>query len=248
MIEKTNTNILEEPLCIRYSDIDMNGYVKPSSLFNFFQDIATDSAEKLGFGYSYLYPKDLIWVLLKYRIEFSRYPSRIKNLRLITEPRGYHRLFAYRNFELLESNTSLLKASSLWGLLNFKTMNMVNVESVLSESGSLKKYIPNEKDLSFGKITNLTRIDFEEEFKVRYNDLDINMHANNSNYITWGLEPLAYEFRKEHELKNIDMLFKKEIKPATTFKVQVQLQDKTSLHVIKSLEDEDLCLIKCEWI
>ena len=151
-------------------------------------------------------------------------------------------------FNLIDNNHSIIRASSLWGLLNFKTMNMVSVENVFSQNPYLSKHEPNETDLNFGKIPNITHSDFEEEFKVRYNDIDINMHANNSHYIVWGLEPLPFEFKKENKLKNIDMLFKKEIKLGATFKVIVQLIDKTSIHVIKNLDDEDLCMIKCEWI
>ena len=45
-----------------------------TTTINFFQDIASDNAENYGFGYSYIYPKNLMWVLLKYRIEFETYP------------------------------------------------------------------------------------------------------------------------------------------------------------------------------
>ena len=58
----------EELVNIRYSDIDFDKKIKMVSLLNFFQDIASDNAEKYGFGYYYIYPKNLMWVLLKYRI------------------------------------------------------------------------------------------------------------------------------------------------------------------------------------
>ena len=74
------------------------------------------------------------------------------------------------------------------------------------------KFIPNENDLKYDKIPPLTNIDFEEEFKVRYNDIDVNMHANNGNYIVWALEALGWEFQSKHKLKSLDMSFKKEIK------------------------------------
>ena len=95
-----DNKISEEKINVRYSDIDFDKSLKMFSLLNFFQDIASDNAEMHNFGYSFIYPKNLMWVLLKYRIEFDEYPTDINNLTLKTEPRGCNRLFAYRNFEL----------------------------------------------------------------------------------------------------------------------------------------------------
>ena len=92
--------VLEENIHIRYSDSECNGRLKPFSLLNFFQDMAAESAERLGFGYSAIYPQNLLWVLLKYRLEFTKYPVHVSQLTVKTEPRGYNRLFAYRNFEV----------------------------------------------------------------------------------------------------------------------------------------------------
>ena len=59
------------------------------------------------------------------------------------------------------------------------------------------------------RITAITNPILEKEFEVRYNDLDVNGHANNGNYIVWAFEPLSFEFRSEYKLKTLDMLFKK---------------------------------------
>ncbi len=243
-------NTTEEIINIRYSDIDFDKSLKMYSLLNFFQDIASDNAEKYGFGYSYIYPKNLMWVLLKYRIEFIEYPTDVQTLKLITEPRGCNKLFAYRNFELYNSEKLLAKASTMWALVDFKNMNIVNTESILSEVPIMDKFIPNENDLKYDKIPPLTNIDFEEEFKVRYNDIDVNMHANNANYIIWGLETIPCEFRKKYKLKNVDIQYKKEIKYQEKLVSKVQiLENNTTIHLLKnSKTDEDLCLLKCEWV
>ena len=250
MFKKVKMNTSEESINIRYSDIDFDKSLKLFSLLNFFQDIASDNAEKYGFGYSYIYPKNLMWVLLKYRIEFETYPIGVQNLRLKTEPRGCNKLFAYRNFELYTEQGLSAKASSMWGLVDFNTMEMVNVENILIDNPNMNKFVSNENDLKFNKIPSITNIDFQEIFKVRYNDIDVNMHANNANYIIWALEPLSSDFRKQYKIKNIDMIFKKEIKYNEELVSQVQiLENNSTLHVLKNLKtNEDLCLIKCEWI
>ena len=188
----------EEKINIRYSDIDFDKSLKMFSLLNFFQDIASDNAEMHGFGYSYIYPKNLMWVLLKYRIEFNEYPTDINSLTLKSVPRGCNRLFAYRNFELSNDKKILAKASSMWTLVNIETKSMESVENVLTDNPKMTKFVQGENDLKFDKIPAITRIDCEKRFEVRYNDIDVNMHANNANYIIWAMEPLSYDFKKDH--------------------------------------------------
>jgi len=240
--------LLEENIKIRYSDLNFDKSLKPSSLLNFFQDIAVDSANLLGFGTDDLVSKKMLWYLLKYRIEFNEYPQNITDLTLRTEPRGYHRLFAYRNFEALSNNKTIIKASSLWSLVNFETKNIVNIESAI-QSPLLTKFVADERDLFFGKIPSLTKEDYQKEFEVRYNDIDGNRHANNGNYIVWALEPLSYGFRKQHKLKTLDIVFKKEIKYGEKLVSMLQFTDKKqTTHVLKNKQtDEDICLMNCQW-
>lgn len=241
-------HISEERINVRYSDIDFDQSLKPFSLLNFFQDIASDNAERLGFGYSYIYPKNLMWVLLKYRIEFSEYPTGIHDFTLRTIPRGYNRLFAYRNFELDCGGKNIARASSMWSLVDIENKSLVNIGDVI-DNPYFGKFISNETDLSFQKVPQIENVDFEKEFEVRYNDIDVNRHANNGNYIIWALEPLDADFRTHHKLKTIDMIFKKEAKLGEKLTSQVQiLENNTTIHVLKHSEtNEDLCVLCCKW-
>lgn len=235
-------------IVVRYSEMDFDKSLKPCALLNFLQDIASENAESLGFGYSYITPKNLMWVLLKYRIEFNEYPVGVDNLTLYTEPRGCNKLFAYRDFELYSSNKLLARASSVWSLVDFTNMSITNVEKAL-ENTYMKKFAAREDDLKFKKIPQLTKVDYEKEFEVRYNDIDVNRHANNGNYIVWAMEPLSYEIKSSHKLKTIDMVFKKEIKYGEKLLSQVQvMSDNITLHRMKNSETgEDLCILQCEW-
>lgn len=239
----------EEKINIRYSETDFDRSLKPSALLNFLQDVASDNAERLGFGFSEIYPKDLMWVLLKYRIEFSKYPIDLMQLTIRTKPRGYQRLFAYRSFELFNNQQIIGRAFSMWSLVNFKTMGLSSVEQTFAGNPYMKKFEKQEDDLVFGKIPALERIDFSKEFEVRYNDIDVNRHANNGNYIIWALEPLSYDFKAMHKLKCIDMVFKKEIKYGEKLVSLVQMiDDKTSVHYLKHAgTEEDLCQLCCVW-
>lgn len=241
-------NGYEKNIDVKYSEMDFDKGLKPYSLLNYFQDAASENAEKWGFGYSYITQKNLMWVLLKYRIEFNKYPVGIYNLKLKTEPRGYNKLFAYRDFELYSNNEILCRASSMWSLIDITNKSLAPPGESLNNP-HMVKHEKKEDDLSFGKIPQIEKADIQKEFEVRYNDLDVNHHANNGNYIVWALEPLEYSFKENHKPKTIDMIFKKEAKYQDNIISQVQFLDKlTTVHTIKNAQtNEDLCLFQCEW-
>ena len=238
----------EETVKIRYSELDCTMTLKPSCLFHFLQDLASDNAESLGFGYSFIIKRNLAWFLLKYRMEFLDYPENLFDLTIKTEPRGYNKLFAFRNFEIKHLNKLIARVSSAWGLIDLDTKAMANVQSVLEGNPNISPFKKEENDLDYQKIKKLERVDFKKEFSVRYDELDVNQHVNNANYIAFALEPLDFEFRKTHKLKTLDMLFKKELKYGQNIVSEAEIEGNNTVHIVKNIETgDDLCAIQACW-
>lgn len=233
---------------VKYSEMDYNLALKPSALLNYLQDFASENAENLGFGYSYITKQNLMWFLLKYRMEFDEYPTGIYDLTVKTEPRGYSKLFAFRDFELYEKGKRLGKIASTWSLVDVTNKSLASMEKVLNNA-EMPPFEKREDDLKYEKIRVPEQVNIEKIFEVRYNDIDVNSHANNGNYIIWAFEPLSFEFKSNHTLKSLDMVFKKEIKYGEKLVSQVSFKDeKTTVHVLKnSKTGDDLCLLNCEW-
>ena len=241
-------NGYSKDITVKYSEMDFDKGLKPYSLLNYFQDIASENAENWGFGYSYITPKNLMWFLIKYRIEFSEYPVGLYDLTVKTAPRGYNRLFAYRDFEIYSGDKLLGRAASTWSLVDFTNMSIVSVDKAI-DNPHMVKFQSKEDDLSYEKIPAIENVSVEKEFEVRYNDLDVNRHANNGNYIVWAFEPLNYEFKVNHKPKTIDMMFKKEAKYGEKIITQIEfLDDLTTVHNLKNASTgDDLCVLKCSW-
>ena len=86
-------------------------------------------------------------------------------------------------------------------------------------------------------------------FHVRYDDLDMNGHVNNTVYITWALEALDIDFRNSHKIKALDIYYKHEVKYGEDVLSCVKSDENITEHLIKnSKTNEQLCLIKIEWI
>ena len=243
------SNTLISNFQVKYSEMDHNLALKPFSLLNFLQDIASESAENLGFGYSFMSKQNLGWFLIKYRMEFNDYPIGVYDLTLKTRPRGYNRLFAYRDFEILKGDNVLGKVFSMWSIVDVQARTTVPIASVIQDNENMQPYQKLESDLVFSKIKPIQNVSLEKEFEVRYNDIDVNGHANNGNYIIWALEPLSFEFKSNHKIKTMDMMYKKEAKFGEKVVAQIEFVDEfKTVHVLKNINNEELCLVQIEWV
>ena len=241
-------NGFEKTLEVKYSDMEHDLTLKPYALLNFLQDLASENAEMMGFGYSSMYHRNLGWFLIKYRMEFYDYPIGCYKIRLKTQSRGYNRLFAYRDFEIYDGEKLLGRVASMWSVVDLNTKTLIPIAQAFAENSAMPLFSKKEDDLAFGKIEALKNSDYHGDFKVRYNDLDVNGHTNNGNYIIWALEPLDFQFREKNKIKTIDMVYKKESKFGEDIFCDVEfINETTSVHYIKNKNNEDLCMIKCEW-
>ncbi|MBE7705159.1 MAG: hypothetical protein E7Z90_05025 [Cyanobacteria bacterium SIG29] len=244
-----DSSISIENINLKYSELDHNLALKPYSLLNFLQDIASENAEKFGFGYSFVSSRNYAWFLIKYTMHFENYPTNIQNLILKTQPRGYNKLFAYRDFELYDNDILLGRISSVWTMVDLETRNPVLISNVISDNCYMQPFTKREDDLTFARLKSIQDFQFTKDFEVRYNDIDVNGHANNGNYIIWAFEPLSLDFKTTHKIKTLDMMFKKEIKYGEKIVVEVSfLDDKTTAHTIKNMCGDEICLVQCTWI
>jgi medium-chain acyl-[acyl-carrier-protein] hydrolase len=242
---------LKEIFPISIAETDCTHRVKPVVIFNYMQDVAEKSIDKIGHEYSCseLLKKGLGWFLIRYRIEFDFQPCNVKEIEIFTESRGCQKLTAYRDFEVFDkiSKNRILRATSSWLIVDLAKKSVVNIQKGFPE---FFEFHPKEDDLTLRKLKPIDRVDFEKVFSVRYDDLDINKHVNNTVYITWALEALDYDFRLNYGLKSLDIYFKHEAKYGEDIISQVKInqEDLTTEHVIKnSVTGEELCLLRAEF-
>lgn len=242
-------NVFKEDIKIKYSEMDYKLGLKPSALLNFLQDLASENAEQLGFGYSYISKNNLAWFLLKYRIEFNDYPSSVYNMTIKTEPRGYNKLFAYRDFELYAEEKLLGRAASVWSLVDVNSKSLAPMAKVFENNEYMTPHQKREDDLIFEKIKPVEKADISKTYEIRYDDIDVNKHANNGNYIIWAFESLSFDFKSNHKLKTLDIQFKKEVKYGNKILSEIEFRnDNTTIHTIKNADtNEDLCYIQVVW-
>ena len=212
---------------LQYYEMNTAQRLKESILLLFLQDIASDNAETNEFGYNWCLEHNLGWFLLKYRIELSQYPQNINYIEIETESRGANRLFAYRDFDIYTPDNTLIgRVASCWGLVDMSTKSMVAPQIINPEFESFEK---RDTDLKFYKIQLPKDFDYEKIYEVRYDDLDLNNHANNT-------------------VSNVDILLKNDTTAGETIIAQTKINNFQTIHVIKNKADNtDLAYLNIEW-
>lgn len=178
-----------EQVSVRSYDADRAGRVKPSSLFNYFQEAAWRHAEELGFGYRALLEHGLFWVLSRIQLEWDAGLGWGDELTLETWPKGVSKLFALRDFLLTRADgTTAVRATSAWLTLDLESKRPRRPEKIMNEKAM--RLDDHAIEQLPGKIVMPADLDHRDTRLVRYSDLDVNRHVNNARYVDWLFDVL----------------------------------------------------------
>lgn len=233
---------------VRSYECDRNNNLRILTLMNILQDIADVNASELGFGLDFCIQNGMTWVGANYVLEINRLPQIHENITIETWPSAKNKLTAYRDYEVFEEDgNSIIKATSQWILLNLETKRPISVLEKMADKPMLEERSINT---SFPKIGELTKIDSQFKFRVRFDDIDLNKHINNAVYILWATEAVDEDFRLSHNPHKISINFKKEGYIGEKIMVLTQMDSNTSTHSIRTYDSDnerELARAVIEW-
>ncbi len=191
-------------------DLNPNAVARISALANYLQEMATEHAELLGWGYHDMKNKNTAWVLSRFHVKIHRQPGWNEKISIDTWPRGVERLFAMRDFKVIdETGNTIADATTYWLIIDRDTHRPVRIsEEVLS--------IETRTDTEF--TVPLEKIGFPELYEeiyqrsASYSDLDIMGHVNNVSYLSWCMDAIPLDVHLEHEPKGFEINFLSEAK------------------------------------
>jgi len=203
--------IWETKTKIRAFDVDANDRLKVSTIFDYFQDAASNDAERRQFGYSEFVPKGLFWVLSWMKIECVHFPKFMDEVKIQTWGKRQFKLYSLRDYLLLNASEEIIcRGTSAWLLLDSKTLRpkiltQLYPELQLFDSKDALPDLPQ-------KIKPPDRVESVFSAQIRYSDIDLNQHTNNAKYVEHMLDCFDEDFLKEHSLRTITVSFNSESK------------------------------------
>ncbi len=159
-----------------------DGKISLTSLADLFQEIAWQHADASGFGRN-LAEAQQAWILSRFDIRCIKLPAWGDLVHVHTAGQGVDKLFAFRGFLLTDpTGNPLAHAISSWVLMHTGTKKLSRPEAILPRA----LFDPNLKpDWQPEKIRIKGEEIKREKLSVRYSDLDLNKHVNNTSYIRW---------------------------------------------------------------
>jgi len=184
-----------EEFLIKSYDVDLTGALKLQSLFNYLQEIAGNHATELGVGFDELNTRGLFWVLSRIKIIIDRMPSWRERVSLTTWPKGVDKLFALRDFRLIDAQrNTLLKATTAWLLLDRERNRPQRIDVLPIDIH--RYHVEHAIAEPLGKLKPEIDLTLRHEKKILISDLDVNNHVNNAEYIRWIVD--CFDFNRLH--------------------------------------------------
>jgi acyl-ACP thioesterase len=202
-------NTWEEAFTVRAYEVDPAGQLTIQSICNYLQEVAGNHAQQLGVAVDQLLKQNLTWVLSRLHIRIERYPFWRETLTIETWPAAVDRFYAIRDYRVTDSKLRpVVAGTSSWMLIDIRNRRPVALPEHIT---SMHNNSPGRAiDDPFKKLPGPDEAHFSVFFNVRRNDLDMNNHVNNVNYIEWGLESVPENLVVSHRLKSMEISFKAE--------------------------------------
>lgn len=231
---------------VKSYEADCHGFLRLLTLMNLLQDAATESANILGFGFEKCAELGLTWFGSDYFIQIDRLPKMSESFVIETWPAETKLWGAIRDFKIYDScGKEIIKVSSQWVLIDLARMRPV----------PLSKYFPDYEPLAeralpveFMKIKEPDTFCVEDEIKVRFDDIDINNHVNNSIYPLWASECVDTDYRMRHCPAEIEINFKKSAVYGENVLILTSLDKDESFHSIRKTDrTTELSRCRIKW-
>ena len=217
---------------IPFDMADMNGHIKLPSLILLSLQVSGSQSAQLGVSDKEILEKyNLVWIITEYDIDVIRLPRFSEEMTIETEALSYNRLFCYRRFTIYdESGQAIIQMLASFALMDrdSRKVHSVDPEMVAPyQSEFSKKIIRGPKYTDLENPTN-------KDYHVRFYDLDMNGHVNNSKYLDWIFEVMGADFLMDHIPQKINLKYVKEVRPGGMITSSYELDGLQSCHQVTS--------------
>ncbi len=217
---------------IPFDMADMNGHIKLPDVILLSLQVSGMQSIELGVSdKTILEDYNLVWIITEYDIEVVRLPRFAEEITIETEALSYNRLFCYRRFTIYdEAGEELIHMMVTFVLMDrdSRKVHAVEPEIVAPYQSDF------DKKLIRGPKYELLEEPVIKDYHVRFYDLDMNGHVNNSKYLDWIFEVMGADFLTQYIPKKINLKYVKEVRPGGVITSAVERTGLKSKHEITS--------------
>ena len=205
--------MLEKTFDIRHYEFNAKHELTPWGLQNFFQEAACVEADKLGFGFKVLTPKNIAWVLTKLQMQFVSSVKWCDSVKVKTWIVSASKITSRRDFIIYDKDgKEIVKGTTEWVIIDLLNRRLIRIPQFIldghpqtAEQGALEQ-----------NFIRIPSFDGKEPVKkctiyTRLEDIDINNHVNNQHFTSWALQATPKDVLDNLQITDLLVYFKKEI-------------------------------------
>ncbi len=182
----------EMTLPIDSRDVDGNGFCKASALLGHIQEAAAQAAEQGGFGRELTLERyHAFWMLTRVWYRLRRPLRWEERLTIRTWHRGNKGASMYRDYDLFVQGELVGECVSVWVLADLENRQLLRIGALSELDGTDGGPLCKEKKLS--KLRLPDTLELAGRRRMRYSDMDLNGHVNNTRYADFACDALEME-------------------------------------------------------
>lgn len=194
-------------------EVDFMERLRLSTLFVYFQDVASLASINLGFGIHTLEQKyGVAWILMRIRVDIIRNPVLDEEITIETWPLEPKKLEFSRDYLVRDQEGNIIvRAVSSWVIMDIEERKLKRTDTI----GFTYPEIITERAIvcKLGKLKHSGELDISYKKVIGYSDIDFNGHLNNSRYVDYIMDCFDLEEHKKYSVQSIEVDFMNEALP-----------------------------------
>ena len=202
-------HLVEAQFEVHAYDLGADGLASMVTVCNFLQEAAGRHVRGLGFSVEQLLERGITWFLSRLHVRMQRMPAMGERVLVQTWPSELQRIFAVREFRMLDSaGAEIGVGTSAWLLFDIqrgRPIRLLEEMRVMHDDNA-----PRMIDDDFARLPLCEPTENPAEIRVRFSDLDLNGHVNNAVYAGMLLDSLPGPLLRRCFLHELEIEFRAE--------------------------------------
>ena len=208
--------------------VDCFGRLKPSMLLFLCQDVAGHHCQLLGADYGTLAQKNLIWAIIRQKVQITRLPKSGEKIRIETWPMPTTKVCYPRSTVAYDrEGRELFRSIGMWVLMDAASRAMI----LPGKSGVTVEGLLTGTELAAPGSLAAHQHEKTAQRRVCYTDLDRNGHMNNTKYLEWISDLLPSSFHVGHAATEFTVCYHAEAREGHELHMSWQLDENGQLQV-----------------
>ncbi len=198
-----------EEFTIKYCDVDFKDEAKPSSILAYLEEVACASADELGFGYAYVKPRGMAFMVTNIRCRFQKGIPLGERVRVATWPLVPSYVTFGREYQIFSlSGEKYMDASSRWCIIDIATGKLLQAKCIEGQDYATYNSA-RALEVSSWKIPTFSLEEGElcYQMTVKNSEYDHNMHVNNTRYADYCFNCFSLSELSARNLQELSMTY-----------------------------------------